>query len=739
MVVKQTLFILFFIATLYTVQGQKYWNFLSTKDEFVSKYSEISHLKHLSLDTSDFHIQLWNARKEFEVEWASAKSIFLPLPDGQFKAFRILESPVMEANLAKKYPEWKTFLAWSEDKQYAARLDWTMSGFHAYITGQGETYMIDPVTESKTRYIVYNLNDVPRKGGIVCGLEEAHQHFKAPEHRIEMNQIGDNLRIVRAAFATTGEFASSSAVASNETPLSAVITLTNRLNAIFERDLSVRFVLVENNDKIIFTDPATDPYTNTSGTILNNNVTTLNQIIGIDNYDIGHVLSANITGGIAGQAILGSLCTGSKAAAVSSFFSAGSGNVLGAQNGLLETFAHEVGHQFGAGHTWNNCGNANQGQRSASSAVEPGSGTTLMSYSGSCGSDNIRPSTQFFHGFSIQQMNDLVSQLSCISPVKTENIPPSVTVLHPEGLFIPLNTPFELSATATDANGDVVAYSWEQFDTGPANALGFPVANAPSFRVLPPDTSGTRILPRRIDLILNRTDNAEVLPFYERNFNFSVVVRDNFPGSGGVVQQRYMFSSTMNAKDFKVISPNERSIVWQGNEEIEIEWQVGNTDQPPVNAEFVDILLSYNNGLTYPDTLAKQVPNNGSAIITVPNRGTTRARLKVKAANNIFFDISDQFFTIVESEVTSTDELRQEAYWQLSPNPTFDKVIVTIKTPVLPNTQISVWDITGKTLMMNKLVESQTTSIDLSNAAKGIYFIRLEDNQRTFVQKIILQ
>lgn len=739
MIVKQTFFTISLTITLYLVQGQKYWNFISPTDEIINKYSEINHLKLVSLDTIDLHTHLWNAQKEFEVEWAAAKSIFLPLPDGNLKAFRILESPIMEAGLAKKHPEWKTFLAWSEDKQYTARLDWTMSGFHAYITGQSETYIIDPVRENKTKYIVFNLNDVPRKGGILCESEQEHQHFKAPEQEMMMNPIGDNLRIVRAAFATTGEFARSSAVASNETPLSAVVTLTNRLNAIFERDLSVRFILVENNDKIIFTDPATDPYTNSSGTILNNNVTTLNEIIGVDNYDIGHVLSANITGGIAGQAILGSLCAGSKGAGVSSFFGAGSANVLGAQNGLLETFAHEVGHQFGAGHSWNNCSNANQGQRSPSSAVEPGSGTTLMSYSGSCGSDNIRPSTQFFHGFSIQQMNNLVNQLGCIRKVKTENTPPTITVLHPEGLIIPINTPFELSATATDANGDIVAYSWEQFDTGPATALGNPVGNAPSFRTLAPDTSGTRILPRRIDLILNRKDNAEVLPFYERNFNFSVVVRDNFPGSGGVVQQRYMFSSTTDAKDFKVVTPNERNVIWQGNEEIEIKWNVGNTNQTPVNAEFVDILLSYNNGVTYPDTLAKRVNNNGSATITVPNKGTTRARLKVKAADNIFFDISDQFFTILEGEVTSVDELRQEEHWQLSPNPTSDQIVITMKTTVLSNTRISVWDITGKPLIVNKLVASQTATIDLSNVAKGIYFIRLEDNRRTFIQKIILQ
>ncbi|NJK83343.1 MAG: T9SS type A sorting domain-containing protein, partial [Saprospiraceae bacterium] len=154
---------------------------------------------------------------------------------------------------------------------------------------------------------------------------------------------------------------------------------------------------------------------------------------------------------------------------------------------------------------------------------------------------------------------------------------------------------------------------------------------------------------------------------------------------------------------------------------------------------FVDVLFSYNNGVSYPDTLAKRIPNTGSATIIVPNQATTRARLKIKASDNIFFDLSDQFFTVIAEEVTSIEETRQETYWQLSPNPTFDKIAVTLKTPLLPNARMSVLDVTGKALITNILVEAETTIIDLSYAPKGVYFIRLEDDERTLVRKIILQ
>lgn len=730
MSIKQIL-LLFFLSLTSFLQGQKYWLPFQPENAIVNQYNDVSHPHFVHLDTSALKVPLFNAFKEFEVEWEKANTIFLPLSDGSLSLFHILASPIGEEGFAKRHTDLRTFLARSKDKKYTARLDWTKNGFHAYISGNSTTILIDPIQGSKTSYIVYDLNDLQRKLTFGCGTEMLNEVSNF-EESTSSQAIGQNLRILRFAVSTTGEFDRAS-INDSQDALSTVITLTNRLNAIFERDLSTRFVLVEDNDQIIFTDPNTDPFTNSSGIILSNNIETLDSIIGTSNYDVGHVLSANITGGVAGQAFLASVCSSSKGGAVSSFFD--SNNVLGAQNGLLETFAHEVGHQLGAAHTWNNCGGGAQGQRSSGSAVEPGSGTTLMSYSGGCGSDNISPSIQYFHGFSIMQMNQVLNQESCEEELETGNIPPTIVIQHPTGLTIPSNTPFELTAVATDPNGDQLTYSWEQFDIGPATALGFPVENAPSFTALIPDTSGNRILPKRINLLLNREDPSEVLPFYDRDFEFSVVVRDNNPLGGGVTQQRYRFSATEQASDFRVGVLNERGLTINGQQEFDVLWAVGNTDQAPVNCEAVDILLSYNNGLTYPDTLASAVPNTGIATVIIPNRETRRGRLKVKAADNIFFDISDQFFTIVEEELTSTGEVMMEAF-TVAPNPTDGVFVVQLPEGVIDQTILTLWDTNGK-LLKTMTVQKQSINLDLSIFPTGIYMIRLENEQGTWIEKVV--
>ncbi len=731
MSVKQILLFTFLVLT-HMLQGQKYWFPFQPPNAIVNKYNDVNHSQFLSLDTSTLKLHLWNASEEFQVEWSAANTIFLPLADGTLSPFAVLESSIVKEGFAKKHPEIKTFIAQSKDKKYTARIDWTKNGLHAYISGGETTQLIDPIKGSKTQYIVYDLNQLNYKSSISCATEALSDAIPIDES-IANQAIGEELRILEMAISTTGEFARAS-ITDTEDPLSVVITLTNRLNAIYERDLSLRFVLVDNNDQLIFSDPDTDPFNNRSGTILSDNVEILDSIIGRENYDIGHVISADITGGIAGQAILAGVCSSTKGAAVSSFFDSNN-DVLGAQNGLLETFAHEVGHQLGASHTWNSCGNANQGQRSSSSAVEPGSGTTIMSYSGACGSDNISPSIQYFHGFSIMQMNQLLSSVSCEEEIATGNIPPNITILHPEGLYIPINTPFELTAAANDPNDDLLTYSWEQFDLGSATALGFPAGSAPSFTTLLPDSSGNRILPKRINLLLNREDIAEVLPFYERDFEFRVVVRDNNPNGGGVTQKRYKFSSTEQASNFRINILNERGSELNGQQEIDVLWEVGNTDQPPVNCNAVDILLSYNNGLTYPDTLAHAAPNTGIATVVVPNKATRRGRLKVKAANNIFFDISDQFFTILEDDLTNTND-ESFTKFTIAPNPSNEYVFIQLPKQLSNTASLTLWNINGE--LLKKIAPSkQQIKLDLSIFPSSMYFLKLEDENGFWVEKVI--
>jgi hypothetical protein len=213
------------------------------------------------------------------------------------------------------------------------------------------------------------------------------------------------------------------------------------------------------------------------------------------------------------------------------------------------------------------------------------------------------------------------------------------------GFTIPISTPFSLVGSATDPNGHPMTYNWEEFDLGPTGHPNSPSGNAPLFRSFPSKMIPERTFPQHADLLNNTQTLGELLPSYTRDLTFRLTVRDNQAGGGGVDYDEIAFDVTDQAGPFLVTAPNT-PVTWTGNTQEMVTWNVANTTAAPVNAATVNILLSTDGGFTYPTTLASGTANDGSEMITVPNLGTTMARVKVEAATNIFFDISNANFTI---------------------------------------------------------------------------------------------
>ena len=572
----------------------------------------------------------------------------LPLPDGGNNNFRIIESPIMAHELAARYPEIKTYLGQGiDDPTATVRFDVTPAGFHAMILSAGRTVYIDPYSRGNIRYYISYfkqdvLVDASRRFEEI-GVLDPNSEMAREISRIvasgAVGSIGEQLRTYRLALASTGEYTifHGGTVAAG---LAAMVTAMNRVNGIYEREVSVRMELIANNDQLVYTNPSTDPYTNNNGgTMLGQNQSNLDNVIGSANYDIGHVFSTG-GGGVAG---LGVVCrAGQKARGVTGL-SAPIGDPF-----YVDYVAHEMGHQFGGNHSFNgNAGSCGGGNRNGSTAYEPGSGTTIMAYAGICGAHNTQnQSDDYFHGISIDEIvayTTLGAGNSCPVITPTGNNPPVVNA--GAGYTIPIGTPFFITGSATDPDGDLLTFTWEEFDLGPAGHPNTPSGNAPIFRSFKGTGNATRIFPRMLDILSNTQTIGEVLPSYARTLNFRLTARDNRAGGGGVEKSSTTVVVSGSAGPFSVTAPNT-SVSWLVNSVDTVKWDVANSNFPPVNCSIVNILLSTDGGQTFPMTLAANTPNDGAQPVAVPNIFTLTARVKIEAVNNIFFDISNVNFAL---------------------------------------------------------------------------------------------
>lgn len=562
----------------------------------------------------------------------------IPLPDGELERFGFVETPIMESALQAKYPNIRTYTGQGiDDPRKTIKMEMGPRGLQAMIFAPSGNIIISPAyADDLNHYMIFRKKDMSSPdSGFRCGQDEFELNSgnDVPKGIVSQNPTGTELRTYRLAVGATGEYSTFHG-GTKELALAAMVTTMNRVNGVYERDFTITMVLVANNDTLIYLDPDTDPYSNNNlGDILGQNQQLCDSLIGTDNYDIGHVFGT-AGGGLAG---LGVVCGGSKAIGATGLGNP-SGDVFD-----VDYVSHEIGHQFGAGHTFNDCG----GQ--AGLAYEPGSGVTIMAYAGLCGSSNIQPnSIDQFHVASYDQViaySQTANGNSCPIITETGNAPPAVDVGE-GGFYIPYNTPFELTGSATDEDGDALTYCWEQFDLGPQTHPDVPLGTAPLFRTWQPVDHPTRIFPRIEDLVTNTSTIGELLPQFGREMNFRMTVRDNNSAGGGVDYDQITFMVADSSGNFRVLQPNGGQF-WIAGSLQTISWDVASSNQAPVNCQSVNIYLSEDGGYTYPHLIAANRPNNGSAIITVPNLPGDQIRIKIKAADNIFFDISNNNNTIL--------------------------------------------------------------------------------------------
>lgn len=552
----------------------------------------------------------------------------LPLPDGKEVTFNLQPYDLLPSDLAARYPGILAFKGYDESNPVeTGRFDLGPQGFHAMFSHQGRMVFVDPLRNGDG-YAIYYQQDAHSR------LEEEADKVIGSQAKALARQVlvdGNERKRYVIAISAAGEYTQYHG-GTVEAGLGAIATLLNRVNEVYQRDVAAEFQLASGNDTIIFTDTATDPFNNDDGdidanvTVQQNAQTQAGTKLGA--FDIGHVVNTG-GGGLAG---LGVLCTAEKSAGMT-----GSPNPVG-DAFFIDYVAHEIGHQFGADHTFNGTtGSCGGGNREASQAWEPGSGSSIMAYAGICGEENLQAnSLPYFHSKSIEQMRAHMARVaSCGSSQSLTNNAPQVAAGN--DYVIPANTPFVLKGAGADLDQDPLSYTWEQIDLGTES---FSVASMvddgsrPLFRFVAPTALPERTLPSLPSLLSNTLAKGEAWPATNRALNFRLTARD---GKGGVASDDMKIQVVNTGSAFRLTSPLVTPLGAGANQTIG--WDVAGTNAAPINCSKVDLSLTRDEGVSW-TLLASGQPNSGSANVTIPAGNDGTARLKVACSDNLFFAIS---------------------------------------------------------------------------------------------------
>ncbi|MCW2815032.1 MAG: hypothetical protein JWN84_2487 [Nocardioides sp.] len=786
----------------------------------------------------------------------SGVTVAVPTPAGGTQRFSVTRTEVLAPELAAAHPEIATYAGRAVgDPATTIALDVTPMGFHAAVRGpQGQgTWYVDPAYDEPgtTTHLAFY-------GSATTRPEEAFVEREAPEIRRALTRrqaqpqarAGGKVVQKRYRLALTSDPSYADYFGSDNV-LAEKATLISRVNQIYSQDLAITMQLINETDELNFdtaakaTEPGgpcgDEPCFRTSiypegdpeddygdlefcsGETLARNRLVLGQVVGADNYDVGHIALGVNGGGVAYLGVVGADYKGGGCTGLpepkGDFFA-------------IDYVAHELGHQFSGNHTFNGVQFACEGgNRNGGTSVEPGSGSSVMAYAGICLQDDLQPHTDPYFSFkTLDEVNAYtggpipsVVEVQTVSlndfggpgsrftvssdggpaatftpatydaasleagietatgrdvtiaawgydpygsfdaypapltepgptgfqvifaPTSAPDAPgphvdvPALTVTGTGGVTaivgetaqggaadnegidtvpladtaprvtsvsvttkLPIRTPFKLSGTAKDADGDPLTYLWEQADRGLDDRGTSLVSNkkvyGPLFRVFGTAArvseegtlespspginlagrNGTRFFPDLAQVLSGNTNArtgacpkvaplpdslddyvpvgprivecySEYLPTKgylgtqgegKRVMHFRLTVRD---GRGGVAFRNVKMTIAPSAGPFLVTS-QARGGVQQAGSTIPVRWKVNGTQKL---SKRVRVLLSTDGGTTWRRNLSGATANDGFTTVTLPRGVRTKtARILVEAAGSHFYAVNRQDFRI---------------------------------------------------------------------------------------------
>ncbi|MDC3050857.1 M12 family metallo-peptidase [Bacteroidota bacterium] len=654
------LILVFFALIFQFSYCQNYWKIdVLSKDE--EKIDIVRDVKNVSLKSKNF------TKKVLSIKENEFLKIDFPNEKGQLEFFSLMETKTLSKKIQMKYPNIRTFRGYSDTrKNVILRITFSPHGISGTLrTPKGLMFLQPLYKDSNTEHIFYRSSRYNfTEGKLFCktNLIKIGSTIKKTK-QIKSNKIINRApKSFKIAIAASGEYTefwgdnNDQNGTNSEDAFAAVVSTINRLNEIMEVDLGIRLLIVS-DASLMYEDKSSDPFNSNFASEIHS---TLSSLVGEENYDLGHLFHRGQASGDAGS--VGNVCINdSKDRAYSAHpFTATNGSSGFFLNDYfdLDFVLHEVGHQFGATHTY-----AYDPEPFGVSS-EPGSGSTIMSYAGFVSGENMqRHSDPYFHYHSIQDVESYVDNVSCHSNVNSINQKPTVSA--GDDFYIPKGTAYYLEANGFDLDNDNLTYCWEQLDSGQVDASNFgpELLTGSINRSIPPSDNKIRYIPG-ISEILNGNltpsnptlfSSWETVSNVERTLTWGVTVRDrsesNPNGMGQISQDVKKIFVTATAGPFKITSNDSSDIIWKSGSNQKIIWDVANTNRPPINTDRISIFLSVDGGENFSIPLVENIPNSGEAHIIVPgNISTERARIKISADNNIYFAVNNSQFKIEERD-----------------------------------------------------------------------------------------
>lgn len=654
---------LFWVLTVLISQcswGQNRWISEAQKHNTTLSSVQTQNSIRLVQLTQAASIEVWNQQKSSQ----KIKQFSFLNEKGEEEDFELFPTTVFSPSVAKKYPNISVYRGKSRvRKGVIIRLTVSPLGFHGIIKTPTEDVVIQPKRGLQDHYLYYLRSKIPSNPLhlLQCSTQQQIEDFASAKNKSTRRLQTEDFKEFRLAIVGSGEYTdfwgddNPENGTNAEDAFAAVVNTVNRINEVFETDMGMRLILVS-DASLMYDDAETDPFNSN----LNDEVQQeLTDQIGEANYDIGHLFHRSSPNGDAGS--VGSVCRDGRKG---SGFSAHSFTATNGSTGdfLTDYFdvdyvLHEMGHQFGATHSFSY---ASEGTGTQS---EPGSGSTIMSYAGIVGSDNVQAhSDPYFHAHSLRQMKNYINNYSCFTTLTPTHLPPVADAGIDQ--TIPGGTPYALEAQASDPENDSLTYCWEQMDSGVVNFRDFgpELRTGSTARSLPPTSDTTRTIPNMNSVLTNRLSDInprenspwETVLNVSRALRWGVTVRDRNQaqpiGFGHTDFDERIVTIDSRAGPFRVQSQNQTGITWQSGQTVAVQWDVAHTDRAPISTTHVNLFLSADGGQHFAIPLLLNTPNDGKELVTVPEGiSSDNVRLKIVPTDNIYFAVNLHEFAIEET------------------------------------------------------------------------------------------